>query len=412
MKNEKVKTEAVKMKNNQELGDYLTRKEEERQLRVAKRQEKKEHLLAEKNRDKQIREQYKEINLKNNAQFKEAKEKIRRKHHLFRLTNFFTKWFYVGLGLILLSVILALVSDIFVQDYNMKSLIIILEILSGMLSTIGIALLVGCVFDFSKNSEAFLTFVSKILKDIIVSKTFLSSLTSNDKREALKLILQPSFKQIEQYSNINEYFKKKIDDSMKMFDTNFKTNLILNIEARKNNEGLVYCESVLTYVVYKLGDKFEPIKVSYEKDGSRTKEVKLIHDGKEYPIKLENILTSKESQNGITQEIGTFDIPEKLTHNDKLTLKRKVYEPGHDHWINYVWKSLTPYEGISCHLKCFDGLTVKDFQIYDNKSYYQVERSEDKTTIDIISSRWLEPDTGFFITISDAEIETKNITKD
>ena len=131
-----------------------------------------------------------------------------------------------------MSIIIALISDILIGDQSMQSLKIVFEIICGLLSAVGIALLVGCIFDFSKNSEAFLKFVSEILTDIIVSKTFLSSLTANDKKSALKLILQPSFKQIEQYSNINEYFKKKIDDSMKMFDTNFKTNLILNIEAK------------------------------------------------------------------------------------------------------------------------------------------------------------------------------------
>lgn len=305
-----------------------------------------------------------------------------------------------------MSIIIALISDILIGDQSMQSLKIVFEIICGLLSAVGIALLVGCIFDFSKNSEAFLKFVSEILTDIIVSKTFLSSLTANDKKSALKLILQPSFKQIEQYSNINEYFKKKIDDSMKMFDTNFKTNLILNIEAKKSPEGFVYCESLLTYVVYKLGDKFEPIKISYEKSGSKTKEVKLIHEDGEFLVYEGE--PREEVQGGIIQDSFSFEIPEELKHYDRLTVRRKMYEPGNDHWINYVWESLTPYEGIGCQLKCFDGLTVKDFMIYDNMAYYQTDISEDRTTLNITSSQWLEPATGFFITISDTDIKPTN----
>lgn len=384
------------------LRESLREKECIRQVRKDMYQQRKKHLLDEKKK----KEEYKTEKLQNKIAVKNTREELKSKHRLFRLSNFFTKWFYVGLGLILISIINTLTFDNFLLKYNSNSLEILFEIISGLFSTIGIALLVGCIFDFSKNSEAFLTFISKILKDIIVSKTFLSSLTSNDKREALKLILQPSCKQIEQYSNINEYFKKKIDDSMKMFDTNFKTNLILNIEARKDENGKVYCESLLTYVVYKIGDNFEPIKISYEKSNSKTLEAKLIYEDGE--MKLPPGDSQLEKKGGITQDSYTFEIPDSLKHYDKLTVRRRMYEPGNDHWINYIWQSLTPYEGIACHLKCFDNLTVKDFMIYDNKAYYQTDKSEDGTTLNITSSQWLEPDTGFFITISDTPLSKNN----
>ncbi len=393
--------------NNKKSDRNPIRREEKRRARANSNFEKRQHLLEERKNKKHQRNIYKIDKFKERARYKQDKKSAINRHPLFRWRNFFTKWFLIGLILILISIILTLLQDSFI-DKTMKAARAVIDISSGILSTVGIALLVGCIFDFSKNSEAFLEFVSNILTDIILSKTFLTSLTTNDKKGALKLILQPSFKQIEQYSNINEYFKKKIDDSMKMFDTNFKTNLILNIEARKDKKGLVYCNSVLTYVVYKLGDRFEPIKVSYEKDGSRTDEVKLIYDNGEITIKPTDEKPTPEIQGGITQQTFTFEIPDKLKHYDKLTLRRKMYEPGNDHWINYIWQSLTPYEGIVCRLKCFDGLTVKDFMIYDNKAYYQTEISVDRTTLDIVSSQWLEPDTGFFITISDSPIDNLN----
>lgn len=401
------------------------KREENRKQWIEHIQEKKKHLYQEKNDRKKQRDKYKVDRILLRKQYREEKERVNNSHPIFRWKNFFTRWFYFGLVLILLSIIISLLYDIFLADFDIQALSIISEIVCGVISAVGIALLVGCVFDFSKNSEGFLEFVSKILSDIIVSKTFLSSLTPNNKKEALKLILQPSYSQIEQYSNINEYFKKKIDESMKMFDTNFKTNLMLNVEARKDENGLVYCESLMTYVVYKLGDKFEPIKVSYEKSKSKTLEVKLIHENGEFIVPLDTNEEEntggeddakleikqeykREVQGGITQDSFIFEIPEELKHYDRLTIRRKIYEPGNNHWINYIWTSLTPYEGIRCHLKCFDGLTVKDFMIYDNKAYYQTDISEDGTTLNITSSQWLEPDTGFFVTISDTKLEEDN----
>ena len=90
-----------------------------------------------------------------------------------------------------------------------------------------------------------------------------------------------------------------------------------------------------------------------------------------------------------------FTIPEKLEKYDHLTVKRTLTEPGRDHWINYCWQSLTPYEGVTCRVKCFDNLTIKDFMIFDNKAFYHVYISDDQTRLDITSSQWLDADTGF-----------------
>lgn len=102
-------------------------------------------------------------------------------------------------------------SDIF------SFLIFALKILVSILQTVGIAFMLGAIFDFSKNTEGFINFISKILADIVVGKSFLSKLENNGKRDALKLILRPTTNQIIQYSRIEDYFQKKINDSMKMW---------------------------------------------------------------------------------------------------------------------------------------------------------------------------------------------------
>ena len=104
---------------------------------------------------------------------------------------------------------------------------------------------------------------------------------------------------------------------------------------------------------------------------------------------------------GIKYKVYSFTIPEKLEKYDHLTVKRTLTEPGRDHWIHYCWQSVTPYEGVTCRVKCFDNLTIKDFMIFDNKAFYHVDISDDKTRLDIISSQWLDADTGFCFVISE-----------
>ncbi len=76
----------------------------------------------------------------------------------------------------------------------------------SVLQTVGIAFMLGTIFDFSKNSEGFIEFISKILADIVIGKSFLSQLEDDGKKDALSLILRPTTKQIIQYSRIEDYF--------------------------------------------------------------------------------------------------------------------------------------------------------------------------------------------------------------
>lgn len=311
--------------------------------------------------------------------------------------NFFTKWFFLGLILILISITVSTCADPLKQPLN-----VIATIFSELLSTIGIALMIGSIFDFSRNSEAFVAFISNILSDIVVSKTFLTTLSGKDKEKALSLILKPSDKQVEQYSNINALFSKRISELTTMFDTNFKTNVILNIHAYKSSDdGRVYCQTVLTQTIYKIRDSFSPIEVHFEKSGSESCEVYVL------PPTGKSILIEGNKQRvnnaGIDFDVYTYEIPKECEKYDHLTIKRTMIEPGYDHWINYYWQSLTPYEGVTCTIDCANGLTIKDYMIFDNKAYYHVVLAQNKERLEITSSQWLDMDTGFVVTIADSK---------
>ncbi len=354
-------------------------------------------ILEKKEEKRKIRKKHKLIRKKNKATEKETLNEIKKKQQWF---HFFTKWFFLGIIFVILSICISFYAEILGESSANVLLKNILSVVSGVLSTIGISLFVGCVFDFSKNSDAFMEFVSKILSDIVVSKNFLSSLSIKDKEQALNLILRPEASQIEQYANINEFFKKKIRESMTMFDANFKTNLTINVEAHKDTDKkIVYCKTTFTYTVYKLNDKFAPLETIFEKEDSLSETIKIISpDGK---VELKEDRKEEVMIAGLKCTKSVLMIPEQYEKYDHLTVKKTIKEPGHDHWINYIWQSLTPYEGVTCSIKCFDDLKIKDFMIFDNKSYYHVDKSTDNTAMEITSSQWLDSDTGFSIVISE-----------
>lgn len=306
--------------------------------------------------------------------------------------RFFNKFFVIGFITILISIII----DLSINDCIIKMIIVNLS------NTIGIALLIGSIFDFSKNSNDFMDFVSSILKDIIVSKNFLKGLEDKEKKKALEMVLTPSGNQLEQCSDIQMYFQRKIDETMEIFHTNFKTNLVVNAEIRKL-DGIVQTFITLTYRVYKIEDKYFPLITTFEKEDCNVEKSYIISPEGVKEISEKDITSTDEDISPINVKTYSYEIPEELYKYPYLTIKKTVIEKGYNHWTNFHWNTLTPTDGITFTLKCYDGLHIKEYFIFDSEEFYNVTEADDKTAIDIISTLWLDKHSGFVFTVSDTE---------
>jgi len=312
---------------------------------------------------------------------------------------FLNRFTYIGCVLILLSIII---------DLNRVALStcfssFLISLSCNMLSTLGVALFIGSIFDLAKNSEEFIESISKILSNIVVSKSFLNTLSEKDKRQALELILQPSGDQLQQYSNINHYFQKKIDESVAMFDTNFKSHLSLSVSVfKKDNK--VQARSRLQYRIYKIKNEYQPIQTWFEQEGSTFLSTKIICDSKIFEIKpedLKKVDSNDENTTKIPYEKTCFEVPKEYQNCPYVTVQYDVLEPGFDHWINYIWTSLTPYDGLNFSLTCEEGLVIKQHNLFDNGQGYNVDLDNNKKNISILSTEWLNSFTGISIIVAE-----------
>lgn len=313
---------------------------------------------------------------------------------------FLNRFTYFGLLLILLSVITDLGKD-GLAKYLPAFLI---SLISGVLSTVGVALLVGAVFDLAKNSEEFVTSVSRVLSDIVVSKSFLETLSEGDKRQALELILQPSGDQLQQYSNINQYFQKKIDEMVGMFDTNFKSHLALNVSVYKDPaDGIVKAHSTLQYRIYKINNEYKPIQTWFELEDSEFVSTKIICGTKVISVDKEKVkpLPDEDNCTEISYKKTYFEIPKEYQSEPYVTVQYEVLEPGADHWINYTWTSLTPYDGLDFTLLCQGDLRIKNHILFDTGDGYVVNMGEGRKSISILATKWLNSHTGLSIVIGE-----------
>ena len=324
---------------------------------------------------------------------------------------FLNRFTYIGCILILFSIIINL-NRSFLSTYISNFFI---SLVCDVLSTVGIALFIGAIFDLAKNSEEFIESISRILSNIVVSKSFLNTLSENDKRQALELILQPSGDQLQQYSNINHYFQKKIDESVAMFDTNFKSHLSLSVTVFKE-DSRVKARSKLQYRIYKIKNEYQPIQTWFEQEGSVFLSTRIICNSKTFEIKPEDLKTVDSDGENLTMipyEKTYFEIPKEYQDAPYVTVQYDVVEPGFDHWINYIWTSLTPYDGLNFSLTCEGNLVIKQHYLFDNGQGYTVDLDDRKKSISILSTEWLNSFTGISIIVAesqDASIESHQNT--
>lgn len=315
------------------------------------------------------------------------------------MKKFFKKFFsqYILYGVIVI-LIASLIQNYF-KDCFLKNVI------TNALSTFGIALALGSIFDFSINTNEFTSFVSGILKKIIITKDFLGELKNEEKKNVLELLITPTDKQIEECSSIDTYYKKSIDSFVNLYNQQFKTNLTIHVTAKIENNKVI-CAGSVSHRRYKINGRYQPIETSFEKnDSEMINSYILLPNGTRVDLK-ENEDIEVKNQSELKQEkIGKkymTIIPDEYNDYDYITLYKEIKEVGYDHWIVFNWSSLTPCDGISFELQCMDDLIVKEYKVFDNPKLYEITVSKGKDKINILSSGWLNEYTGFTMTISKA----------
>lgn len=157
------------------------------------------------------------------------------------------------------------------------------------------------------------------------------------------------------------------------------------------------------YRVYKIEDKYFPLITTFEKEDCNVEKSYIISPEGVKEINEKDVTSTDEDISPINVKTYSYEIPEELYKYPYLTIKKTVIEKGYNHWTNFHWNTLTPTDGITFTLKCYDELHIKEYFIFDSEEFYNVTEADDKTSIDIISTLWLDKHSGFVFTVSDTE---------
>lgn len=318
----------------------------------------------------------------------------------------------LGLLLMILNIYLDL-SWIPEIDITKESLRWALTVISKMSSSVGLALILGNLTklfnkkdeeeikeqrkaekqNIKKEQDEYVKNFTKDIQNMIMSKDFLNSLSIEEKKSIIANLLTPNNNSLNKYSNIKEYLDIKSDKYLNFFNINFRSHMQITVEVYQKEDGYFYAKFLIDYRIYKINNKYEPIKIYTEKEHSKLKTT-IKDNGGKHLRQLE--------VDDLTLDNGKYIyiIPEEYEKYNFLRIERTITEKGNRHWISVNWRSLTPIDGITFKVNCHHGI-IKEYQIFDNENFYEnPDLGSDRKYISIKSSQWLDPYTGISVLVA------------
>jgi len=314
--------------------------------------------------------------------------------------KFFNWIFYVSVIMILLGLIIQ--QQLSLNDIKNVYVQYGLDILGKLLENGGITLFIANIFTFIIGTEDFINYIRQKLMKIIISKDFITTLSIEEQQKLLRLTLKPSKDMSELYSGIDDYFNDYIESSMKLFENSYRGHLVINAFATFNKEkNCVQLEIDMDYTVYKVSEKFEPIKVFFEDETSEHVSTTIYAKNTE-PVVLTNDNATEIKNNDIGDPCAVkgykLEIPDQFNQYEQININRKFIEYGNDHWQVFSYRTVFPYHGIIINLKCSDGLSIKHYITYGKQQDFDVEKFDN--SIKIQNHNWLNPGFGANVVIS------------
>lgn len=310
------------------------------------------------------------------------------------LFNLFSKYFWLGIVLVLLAIVLDL--QIPTRGFLASSLI-------NMLESVGIAIVVASIFTYVSGTSEFINKISQLLQSIVIGRNFLGNIDADSKREALSSLIKPSIEEKRIYSNIEDYLNTYINQTMDVTNKCVRSNYSVNARAYFDIETKSVCvDSIISYRVYPTKDGYDAIKVGFlETDiGSACKRVVVNTPHGEREAHTEQDLEFKiiEIDAGKAR-LATIDLSKHAKSCSHLDIFLEMTEAGSDHWIMLSFCTLMPTDGFRHTVHCEDGLKINAYHTFIHGAQFYVDNPSDRE-MTTSCTEWINEGTGLSILIS------------
>jgi len=290
------------------------------------------------------------------------------------------------------------------------------DVLSNVLVNLGIAIFIANIFNFIIGTESFVSYIRDKLINIIVNRDFITKLSIDERKKMLQEILKPPKELSTIYSGIIEYFNTYINESMALFNSHYRSGLVLNVDAYiDKDKSRVKVEIELNYRIYKVMGEYENLPVGFEDDDSKIIMTKITApDNKEIILKDNELKPKQQVKDGglVTKDssvksASTQGIPIEFKEYKHLDISRKFVEYGSDHWHMFTYRISQPCDKMQMKLNCHDNLLIKKCITYGISDKFNIEEDALSKKVTINCNSWLNPGYGLCVIVSTSEISKK-----
>jgi len=323
----------------------------------------------------------------------------------YGFTKLFSSYFWLGLVLVLFSVIL---------DLKFPNMPFWALACTGLLESVGIAILVASIFTYASGTSEFVNKIKSLLQDIVVSRNFLGNIDSESKRDALSALIKPSIEEKRIYSNIEDYLNTYIIQTMDVTNKCVRSNYNVHARAYLNKEHNTICvDSNISYRLYPTKDGYSDIKVGFLASEILSTCNQIVVNTPHGDREVFETLEFKEVEIDVGKaRIATIDLSKHAKKCSHLDISLDMTESGSDHWIMLSFGAMMPTDGFKHSLRCDDGLKVNSFHTFIHGAQFYTDKPSDTEMI-TSCNEWINEGTGLSILVSlPHEMANKPIKQD
>lgn len=308
--------------------------------------------------------------------------------------SFFSRWFYISVILIMGGLLFSS------AQADHPSHAYLLGLISKLLESTGVAIFIANIFTFTISTNEFVKYIREKLMNIVMSKDFVARLDATEQKNLLHMVLKPTRELSNIYSGINDYFNQYVEDSMSLFDTNYRGHMVLDAVASiDGDKNILKVEFDLDYMVYKVGDEFDSLKLALEDE--RFEHIRTVvraqgHEEKTVPAEM--ITEAEKIEDPTMKKLYEMEVPAEFNKFDQINVSRRVIEYGNDHWQVFSYKTIKTCDRLTVVFRCEEGLVIRNINTYGVQDKFVIERSKGK--VKVIYNDWLSPGFGVNILVA------------
>lgn len=311
------------------------------------------------------------------------------------IKNIFWNYVWIGVTLLLVAIILDL-------EYPHGNRNIYLSISINFIQAVGLSVVISSVFSWATESTKFINNIKNLLESIIIKRSFLSNLSHNDKKIALKSLIHPSDLERSTYPDISNYYEYFIDRTLSVSEKNVRSNYNVNCRAFFDETlSRIIIEGVYSYRLFPNSDGYLPIRAGFHQakvEGSKCLYIRAKNNKGEKEEKKEPELEEKE-ENGAIISSTELDVSKIGSGCSHLDIELKVREVGkeRDQLLQFI--ALQPTDGFRFELSCEQNISILDKAVFVVGAKYDIDISDNNKNITITCNQWINEGSGIAIMI-------------